>query len=230
MSELKSIETVIKLARSKVIQNATAAERKFDMATKIDWQNRRIFLDGLLRDFRKQNMGRVPSKSVFISYSVKSGSLHFGVIRNKLRDLGFEVLTGFQKSPGDKGNVLARILGQLQRSTMYLGLLTKEMRVMAQGGEEWSPSVWTMEEKGMALALGKPFILLVEKGIHTDYWLKTAPDKVHVEFTAESFTQKSEEIVDTILDRYQELVIPYLGTTETLPILTEDLVDREIEA
>lgn len=230
MAEQKTIESVIKQVRSKVIQHATAAERRFDIQAKIDWQHRRVFLDGLLREFRKQRMGRAPGKSVFISYSVNSGFEYFESIKEKLRDIGFEVLTGFGKSPGDKGNVLARVLGQLQRSTIYLGLLTKEMRVTGPHGEEqWSPGVWTMEEKGMALALAKPFALLVQKGIHTDYWLKTAPEKVHLEFTEDTFDQMAAEIVETIFERYEELVVDFLGQSETLPILTEVLADREFE-
>ena len=219
MSEKKSVESVIKQARSKVIQHATAAEDSFDVLAKIEWQNRRVFLDDLLRDFRQERLGRAPGKSVFISYSVNSGTIYFEFMKEKLREIGFEVLTGFQKSPGDKGAVLARVLGQINRSTLYLGLLTKEMRVSGPHGEaQWSPSVWTMEEKGMALALGKPFALLVQRGIHTDYWIKTAPDKVHVEFTDENFNQKAREIVDALLERYEELVVEFLGKGDSLTV------------
>jgi len=81
----------------------------------------------------------------------------------------------------------------------------------------------------MALALAKPFTLLVQQGIHKDYWYKTAPEKVHLKFTEDTFDQKADEIVETIFERYEELVIDFLGQSESLPILTEVLVDRDSE-
>jgi hypothetical protein len=217
MSEKKSIESVINQAKSHVIQQATAAETFGDLRSKIDYQNRRAFLDNLLREFREQKSGNAPSKSVFISYSVNSGSVFFEKLRSRLEGAGFEVVTGFQKAAGDRGSVLARILRQLRRSTLYLGLLTKEMRVKGPGGrDQWSPSVWTMEEKGMALALRKPFVLLVQEGIHKDYWLKTAPDKVHITFAENDFEDKANEIVETIHDRYDEVIMEFYGQGDLL--------------
>jgi hypothetical protein len=212
MSDIKPIESIIKQARSRLILGATAAEHTGDLVAKIDWQNRRAFLDNLLKEFRELKSGPVPGKSVFISYSLNSGRVYFDVLSEKLRSAGFEVVTGFQKAPGDRGGVLSRILGQLRRSTVYLGLLTKEMRVKGpRRTEQWSPSVWTMEEKGMALALGKPFVLLVQDGIHTDYWLKTAPDKVHLTFNEETFGIRAKEVVEVITERHEELVLEFLG-------------------
>lgn len=212
MSDRKSIELVITQAKSLVIQREAAAEQESDLMAKMENKDRRVFLDDLLKEIREREIGRIPGKSIFISYGVKSGKDYFEALRRRLDSAGFEVVTGFQKASGDRGNVLARILYQLKRSTVYLGLLTKETRVSGpHGREQWSPSVWTMEEKGMALALGKPIVLLVQDGIHDDYWLKTAPGKVHLTFTDSNFKEIMKEAEEVVRERYDELIVDSYG-------------------
>jgi hypothetical protein len=208
MIERKSIEAVIIQAKSSVIQQEAAAEQVGDLRTRAESRDRQIFLDNLLVEFGERKIGRIPSKSVFVSYSKETGGYYFDQLRPRLEAIGFEVVTGFQKALGDRDIVLTRILNQLRRSTVYLGLLTKEMRVKGPDNRnQWSPSVWTMEEKGMALALGTPFVLLVQEGIHNDYWLKTAPDRVHLTFTRMNFKDKVKEALGAVRDRYDELIV-----------------------
>jgi hypothetical protein len=207
MSEKKNIETTITQAREVVVRKEEEAEQVNNVMERIENRDRRIFLDNLLKEFQEYKVGRLPSKSVFVSYSVRSGKNHFKTLHKGLKLAGFDVVTGFQKASGDGGSVLARILRQLKASTVYLGLLTKDMRVKRKHGrDQWSPSAWTMEEKGMALALGMPFVLLVQEGIYDDYWLKTAPDRIHFMFTSRNFKEKMGEAIGAVKDRYNELV------------------------
>lgn len=217
MNEKRTIESVINQARGRIIKLASEADEAGNIRLKIDYQNRRAILDGLLRDLHDQRSGHEPSKSVFISYSTNSGSFYFKSLQEKLKTSGFNVFTGFEKELGDKGNLLGRILRQLRRSTVYLGLLTKEMRVIGpRDNYQWSPGVWTVEEKGMAVALGKPFSLLVEEGIHDDYWRNTAPGKVHTMFNKDNFKEKADEIAETINDRYHEAIMEFYNPGDLL--------------
>src|SRR5205085_10645014 len=122
-----------------------------------------------------------------------SGARIFTFMQNSLKRAGFEVVTGFQQHLGDNDNILTRVRSQLTRSDVYLGILTKEVEVrVADAQVRWAPSVWTMEEKGMALALQKPFVLMVEEGIHEDFWRKTTPGSVHQIFNDNTYMEVAE--------------------------------------
>jgi hypothetical protein len=208
MPSKKRIGSYIKDARNQAIQNALDAATHEDLLGKIAWQQRRAFFEAQEKYFLRREGAWKPPKTVFLSYSQPSGATQFTVLRDQLAGEGFNVLTGFHEHAEDSGTVLGRILAQLRESSIYLSLLTKEYEVRTQQGDKrWAPSVWTMEEKGMALALGKPFIVLVEDGIHTDFWLKTAPGKVHYSFTPENFVQRSKDVVKEVKKRYEEVVL-----------------------
>lgn len=227
MIEQDSVESVILQARSKVLERASIAEQSGDPMSRRDCQRRLTFLDRLLREVGGRSADRMPDRSVFISYSLSSGTTYFEVLKSFLEAAGFDVITGFQKADGDKGFLLPRVMLQLKRSTIYVGLLTKEMPVKGpQGQEHWSPSVWTMEEKGMALVLGKPFILLVQDGIHDDYWVKTAGERVHFKFTRRNSKAVIREVVDAVKDRYRELEGEFYEQGE-LPPLGGSILDQQ---
>lgn len=227
MIDLGSVESVILQARSKILERVSVADQAGDPMARRDCQRRLTFLDSLLREVGGRNSDRVPDRTVFVSYSLQLGTPYFEVLKGLLEAAGFEVVTGFQKADGDKGFVLARVLLQLKRSTIYVGLLTKEMPVLGPKGEEhWSPSVWTMEEKGMALVLGKPFILLVEEGIHDDYWKKTAGERVQFKFSKRNAKKMIREVVDAVKDRYRELEGEFYDQGE-LPQLGGNILDQQ---
>jgi hypothetical protein len=199
------LNKVLRSARSTAIDEAASAKTRQDYQDKVSWESRRAFLDQLSAEFA--SLGEDASdKVVFVSYSVTSGTERFTRIEPLLKERGFEVTTGFRPHTGDNDNVLKRVQSQLKRSTVYFGLLTKELEVRVPNSSEWrfSPSVWTMEEKGMALALQKPFVLLVEAGIHEDFWKKTAPERVHHIFTAETFMEQAKAAADAAEERFLE--------------------------
>lgn len=197
------LNKLMRTARSTAIDEAIAAREREDYQAKVSWETRRAFLDGLAGEFASLS-DDTAQKIVFVSYSVDSGTERFTYVERLLKERGFEVTTGFRPHEGDKANVLRRVLGQLKRSVVYLGLLTKELDVRTPAEDTWlsCPSVWTMEEKGMALALQKPFVLLVESGIHEDFWKKTAADRVHHIFTPETFLDKAKAAVDEVEEYY----------------------------
>ena len=128
-------------------------------------------------------------------------------IKSTLEKAGFEVVDGFKKADGDEGNVLNRVLSQLRASTVYVGLLTKDIEIRDDTGHRWSPGVWVMEEKGMALGMGKPFVLVVHKDIHEDFWRKTAPHRIHVFFDDSDAYKHTREIVEAVQEHYQRVVL-----------------------
>jgi hypothetical protein len=205
----KKVTNVLKDARSKTIEAAVQADNEERLRDKLEWQRRRQFLDQMIDDFKVGGMRSTPPKCVFVSFcATDDGQLLFGILKEKLEQKGFEVVTGFKTHEGDEGNVIKRVLGQLRRSSVYLGLLTKEMQVRGQDKKEyWAPSVWTTEEKGMAIALGKPFVLMVEQEILEDFWRKTAPEKAHIIFVRRDFTEMADLAVEEVKARYEELVI-----------------------
>ncbi len=205
-----NITHIIKQTRSIVIERARTSAEDLDLKSKIEWQNRRQFLDDLSQQFQEMKQGALPQRRVFISYSYSSGILYFEYLKMQLEKAGFEVVTGFDPAEGDKGGVLTRVLGQIRRSTLYLAILTKDMKVSTQGGDRWAPGVWIVEEKGMALALGKPFVLMVEEGIHDDYWSKTTAEIVHEKFNQQNFYDKVVDTIDELKKRYHEFEIEYM--------------------
>lgn len=156
----------------------------------------------------------MPEKIIFVSYSKKSGEEYFQYVKKRLEKIGFSVTTGFEHHADDRGNVLKRVLGQLKRSSVYLGVLTKDLQVTVPEGIRWAPGVWTVEEKGMALAMNKPFVLMVQDGIHKDYWQKTAGERVHHMFNSTNYLTIAEGVVEDVSDRYTELAEQFLDRGE----------------
>ena len=83
-------------------------------------------------------------------------------------------------------------------------VLTKDMQINESTGTVWAPSVWTIEEKGMALALEKPYVLMIQEGIFAHYWEKTAINSVHEVFDDSNFLDKADNAVIELDDRYAE--------------------------
>ena len=197
---------ILRDARKRVIRRAVQAERAGDAAGKVNWELRRAALDRELERLRQlSNPGGTPRR-LFVSYSVKSGLRYFRCLETLLTKSGFEIRTGFQDSRGTDGNVLKIVLSQLHASNFYLGILSKEIPVQHHDGPRWAPGVWVSEEKGMALAVEKPFLLMIHRDIHEAFWQKTTPDKAHVFFDDDNFEKMAEETVARVAMRFEELL------------------------
>jgi hypothetical protein len=202
----------IRTPTSKLLKDARndvkdRAARATDLHDKIKWERRRAILEEEISTVQMLEEGKYLPKRVFISFSKSSGQRYFSDLENLLAEARFEVVTGFHDTMGTEGNILKTVLKQLARSTFYIGILTKEMEVREGRKSRWAPSVWISEEKGMALALEKPFLLLVDEEIHSDYWLKTTPANGHIFFNRESFEGRAKEAVERAEMRYMEYLL-----------------------
>jgi hypothetical protein len=200
---------ITKLLRERTaaaLREAAAAQQRGDIAQKVDWDTRSRYLREL--DTRFQSLADPDGRAVFVSYSVGRAQVYFELLKRGLQQSKFEVVTGFDRVEGDRGHVLARVRAQLARCHIYVAILTRELKVMSLGGEtRWAPSVWTVEEKGMALGLDKPFVLMVEEGIHEDFWRKTTPERVHVMFNDGTALTAIEKVRDAVTEHYIEAAL-----------------------
>jgi hypothetical protein len=154
-----------------------------------------------------------PVQSVFISYSVNMGSVYLNKIKPIAEEFGFTVLTGFDRPEGD--NVLRTVRNMIEDASVYLGLLTPEYSIKpigrsAAGSARTAPSVWIMEEKGMAIALNKPVRLFIESTVHQDFWKRTTPDKLHNVFTPHDFEEHARIAILSLYRRYEEMLLASL--------------------
>lgn len=200
-----------RLPTSKVLKDAwkivkDRAASATDPTERIKWERRRAILDEELSRFELLTEGNSLPKRVFVSYSKSSGQVYFSYLKRLLTEKGFDVVTGFDDPPGTESNILKMVLKQLMRSSFYIAILSKEIQVVEGENKRWSPGVWISEEKGMALALEKPFLLLVHREVHEDFFKKTTPEKLHIFFTEENFEEMAQKIADRANDRYGEFL------------------------
>lgn len=180
-------------------------EAQQDRVKKREWTDKVAFLDAQIRQFQVLADGGPVPPRIFISYSKQNGTRYFVHVKKLLTEFGYEVVTGFDDAKEGQGQVLKNVLEQLKRSTVYLGILTKDVKIETPGAPRWSPAVWVMEEKGMALGLEKAFVLLVDEDMDPDSWQKTSPQRIHIFFKDKNFLERLEQVVRAVDERYQEV-------------------------
>jgi hypothetical protein len=99
-------------------------------------------------------------KVVFLSYRFADADYAQGLI-DLLNQQGFEVWTG--RNAAD--SIAKEVLKRISESDFFVSLITRDA-LKADGTYTSSP--WLLEEKGAALALGKPLVLMIEDGV-TDF-------------------------------------------------------------
>ena len=196
------------LARKKqelieVARSTDDPKKKADAEARIRWLVR-------LREEVESSIHPYPEQTVFISYSENTGKAYLSKIRPIAERYGFEVVTGFDRPEGE--NVLRTVKKLLEDASVYLGLLTPEYTIRSLGGSgsresRTAPSVWIMEEKGMAIALNKPVRLLIESTVHPDFWKRTTPDRLHNVFTSLDFEEQADIAMLSLFRRYEEMLI-----------------------
>src|SRR5262249_12300165 len=111
-----------------------------------------------------------PEPSVFVSYSSSGERFGKQAVKTFL-DAGIVAKTGFDDELQEKKNVLSAVKDAIGSCALFLGIWTPEYELVEKGSRQnvrAAPSVWMLEEKGMAEAFNKPFRLLVEETIHND--------------------------------------------------------------
>jgi hypothetical protein len=208
MTLANDINTLMARRRNELIQKAVEASKRGDRVTKADVEMRLRFIKEL-----RESLG-IPSQlsgqTVFISYSHRTGRRFYEITKAIAKEHGFDVVTGFDRQRNE--NVLRTVMDLIRASAVFLSIMTPEYEIRQANGAEAraAPSVWLMEEKGMALAFGKPFRLLVEQSVHEDFWRRTTPDKLHTEFEPVDFEAKAREAVEALTARYEELTLSLL--------------------
>jgi hypothetical protein len=150
--------------------------------------------------------GIFPEPSVFVSYS-SSGSAFGKRAVEFCNRLGLVVRTGFDDEVQKKKNVLSAVKDTIDSCALFLGIWTPEYELVDRTGQKYAraaPSVWMLEEKGMAEAFNKPFRLLVEQSIHNDFWLKTTPNKLQHSFDGSNFETQLKLAIEALMRRYNE--------------------------
>lgn len=204
-----SLYALIARKRHELIDLAKGAENS---KAKADAEARIRFLIRLREDI-EASLNPHPQQSVFISYSASTGKPYVDKIKPLAEELGFTVFTGFDRPEGE--NVLRTVRKLIEECSVYLGILTPEytispMALTSTIEPRTAPSVWIMEEKGMAIALDKPVRLLIESTVHADFWKRTTPEKLHNVFTPLTFDEHARVAMTALYRRYEEILLESL--------------------
>jgi hypothetical protein len=173
--------------------------QKADLETRVRYLNR-------VHSEWVGELRRLPNPSMFISYTKPKDDNLFEITKKCAEHHGFSVVTGFDNDRRTSDNVLRLVRDAIYEASVFLCIMSPVYEIKRGNEVDWAPSVWLIEEKGMALALGKPFRLLVQENISRDFWARTTPEKLHSIFKRELFHDAAEEAVAALVLRYNELL------------------------
>ncbi len=205
---------LLRSKRNQLIRGAKQAKIDGLSEKKTDLEMRIKYLTALRATIASPDK-QLATQTVFISYSKRRGSLYFENVKEIAENFGFQVVTGFDRQQGE--NVLKEVIQSINGASVFLSILTPDYQIKSvddYGEMKTAPSVWLIEEKGMALALGKPFRLLVHETVHQDFWLRTTPGVLHTQFSDENFKDKASEAIEALEIRYDELLLKDLEAPE----------------
>ena len=125
------------------------------------------------------------TRSVFLSHRFAEEDYVSGLVR-LLEGSGFEVITGRSSNTYVSRSVIDRI----RQASFFICLMT---RADAKTDGTFTTSPWLLEEKGGALAFGKPLVLMVEEGVSDFGGLQGDWQRIH--FGAKGFLTAALEAV-----------------------------------
>lgn len=139
-----------------------------------------------------QKLSEKNEYSLFISYSAPSRD-KYTLAKNLAESLfPFKVVSGFEHDK-ENSEILPQVLSRIRKASCFLSIMTPNPSLTLTDNKGCCPSIWLAEEKGMALAFGKPFHLLVDRQIHDDFYKRTAPQTIHTIFSDNNFEEKVKE-------------------------------------
>lgn len=131
-----------------------------------------------------KEMDLVISKSIFLSFSYQREDLELVEgFKLLLETNGFTVITG-EKNP--MGSLSTSILQKIKQAEKFVVVMT--CRDRKENGK-FTTSSWLLEEKGAAIALGKPCLMLVEDGIDAKEIGGLQGDAQRLPFSRNNFTK-----------------------------------------
>lgn len=139
--------------------------------------------------------------TVFLSCRFEEVELVDG-LQELLERYRYEVVKGDAAST----YVSAAVLEAIRESQFFLSLMTRD-GAMAEGG--YATSAWVLEEKGAALALRKPIVLMVEEGVSHVGGLQG--DWQRIPFTRPGFLRAALQAVDQLHSFSGRGRVPDLG-------------------
>jgi len=154
------------------------------------WQRCRNYLDTI----------SVREPRAFVSYHKTDGAAYYETLKAAFEKRKFEAVSGFDVIPGEV-IVADKVLHRLRTSAVYVGILTPDVPTADGRG---APSIWTLEERGMAIALKKPFVLMVHHKVHSSF-VSTSRGYLHHRFTEQDFAQKVQETLNDVIRLYTDL-------------------------
>jgi hypothetical protein len=126
----------------------------------------------------------VTSKSIFLSFSYRPEDKELVEgFKMLLETSGFMIITG-EKNP--MGSLSRNILQKIQQAEKCIVVMT--CRDKKENGK-FTTSSWLLEEKGAAIALGKPCLMLVEDGIDDKEIGGLQGDDQRLHFSRNNFTR-----------------------------------------
>jgi len=162
------------------------------------WELRKNYIYDQIINFKTELHGKIPSKRIFISYRNKERAKKFyTLLKNGLDIAGFITCTGF----GIKENqyrLVESIRSEIQSSSIFIAIFTCENDIIIDDKMAKAPSIWTIEEKGMALGMKIPILILYDKEIHKKFYTQTTGNVVHLPIENDSHFKKTT-VPDAVL-------------------------------
>jgi hypothetical protein len=168
-----ALQTVIDKVRRDLDLEIEQLERTGDEEKARDFRSRRRYLDAL-----GDTLPMAASRRVFVSYHAGQKK-YFEAVKEELQTSRFEVITGFD--PDERANMVTEtVLFKIRKCAVYVGILTPDLR-RGLFMRASVPSPWTLVEQGMAIALGKRYVMMTHKDVDTKFCVDGG--KQRIEFT-----------------------------------------------
>lgn len=130
-----------------------------------------------------------PRFKVFVSYSSVQKK-YFKAIRSELQAVHMDVLTGFDPDP-NAVDVTDTIRASVNKCAVYVGILTPDM-------EPAVPSQWILIEEGMAIALRKPYVLMIHEKVLKDSWSRVDATRQNYPFTDRNYKKVAKRVCERV--------------------------------
>lgn len=157
------------------------------------------FINQLSVSIRKSSGNNVSQNKiiVFLSYSFneKDRDLLSGFI-DLLNSHNFQVVTGEKNKIG---SLSRSIIGKIRNSSFFVVVMTKRDR---KENNKFTTSSWLLEEKGVAIALDKPCLMLVEDEIDKEEIGGMQGDDQRLSFSRNNFVSKVAEAIRMIQEHF----------------------------
>jgi len=136
------------------------------LTTDVSTPKDRTFFDGLagilakLEERLSNERPKIEVNTVFLSYRFAEKEYINGLVK-LLGQHGFQIATG----EGANTYVSQSIVDRIRGCEYFLCLMTRDQ---AKQDGTYTTSPWLLEEKGVAIAYGKPLVIMIEEGV-TDF-------------------------------------------------------------